>query len=697
MRRHLLSLILMMILPLGVLSQNATDLFFSEYVEGSSNNKYLEIFNGTGANVDLNDYQVLLFANGATTPNNTQNLTGILPSGSTIVLKNSGATIYQGDAEVSSVTNYNGNDAVALKKISTGSYVDIIGSIGEDKYWSSGDHSTQNKTLVRKPTVIQGITENPTEGFPTLVSEWDVYDIDYVEDLGKHTFAPGPPGTFSNLTLSSYALTTNQEITITWTATDIDFVKFQVRDEPFGGEWYDLEGLEKVDASSSPLPFTIPIDATDGTYVMRISDATNPATDPLESAPFTITDNHFAGLYPGRHFFPANGATDVPIDLFGVIEPDDDSAPYINIGQLLMRFAEDINPGTGNITLYKADGDVVVKTFDVNGADVFIFENEVVIVVGENLEPNTGYYVTVDNGAIVDQAITPNAFDGNVTWSFTTGASDSFRTIPEIRGTEDVPALIGQTVRTRGLVTHRHTDGKRLWIQDDDTGFNGILIYDPDQMAGSSVEVGDIITIIGTVAHYQGLAELTDILQVTIESKDNPVVPTVINLPFSEKWENMLVQINDVYYTDVPPVSGSEFEVSDGSNTGLVDDWMYVYTPSPSEQFQSIAGILNYYNEFKIAPRFAADIVSTAVGVTNAEAGKFMVAPNPVTDLLYITAPDALSTVQIISTAGSVVKEIQLNGAAQVTLSVGDLPRGLYLMRITTVTGENLISKVIKR
>jgi hypothetical protein len=34
-------------------STNATDLFISEYAEGSSNNKYLEIFNATGASVDL--------------------------------------------------------------------------------------------------------------------------------------------------------------------------------------------------------------------------------------------------------------------------------------------------------------------------------------------------------------------------------------------------------------------------------------------------------------------------------------------------------------------------------------------------------------------------------------------------------------------------------------------------------------------
>ena len=37
-------------------TNNANEIFISEYAEGSSNNKYLEIFNATGANVTLNDY-----------------------------------------------------------------------------------------------------------------------------------------------------------------------------------------------------------------------------------------------------------------------------------------------------------------------------------------------------------------------------------------------------------------------------------------------------------------------------------------------------------------------------------------------------------------------------------------------------------------------------------------------------------------
>ena len=47
-----------------------TELFFSEYIEGSSNNKALEIFNGTGAGINLarRRYSVQMFFNGARPP-----------------------------------------------------------------------------------------------------------------------------------------------------------------------------------------------------------------------------------------------------------------------------------------------------------------------------------------------------------------------------------------------------------------------------------------------------------------------------------------------------------------------------------------------------------------------------------------------------------------------------------------------------
>lgn len=176
----------------------ATDLFFSEYVEGSSTNKYLEIYNGTGASVNLSDYRVRLYSNGSTSASGSANdvqLSGTLANGSTIVIRNSGASIYSGTATVVASVNFNGNDAVALYKISTNSNVDIIGRIGEDPgvAWTSGSLTTVDKTLVRKASVISGVTVNPTSGFPTLATEWDVLPMNDVTNLGTHTFSGSTP------------------------------------------------------------------------------------------------------------------------------------------------------------------------------------------------------------------------------------------------------------------------------------------------------------------------------------------------------------------------------------------------------------------------------------------------------------------------------------------------------------------------
>lgn len=186
---------------------NAADLFFSEYIEGSGNNKYLEIYNGTGTTVDLSNYKLRLYSNGGTTATFDVQLAGNLPTGSTVVLKNGSATLYSGAATVNSAVNWNGDDAFDLFKISSNSVVDIFGRIGEDPgtAWASGSLSTLDKTLVRKGSVSGGVTSNPASGFPTLATEWDVFNTDDVSHLGSHVYnGNGPsfvPG-YDNLTVN---------------------------------------------------------------------------------------------------------------------------------------------------------------------------------------------------------------------------------------------------------------------------------------------------------------------------------------------------------------------------------------------------------------------------------------------------------------------------------------------------------------
>jgi hypothetical protein len=166
----------------------ATDLFISEYIEGSSNNKALEIFNGTGAAVDLSIYSLALYSNGATV-GLTYALTGTLANGEVLVIANSqaNATILgQADITIAFASgqfgvNWNGDDAVALLK--DGVVIDVFGVIGVDPgtFWAvNGDGDTLDNTLVRKATVNGPVsTWDP--------AQWDVYPQDTATYLGSHT------------------------------------------------------------------------------------------------------------------------------------------------------------------------------------------------------------------------------------------------------------------------------------------------------------------------------------------------------------------------------------------------------------------------------------------------------------------------------------------------------------------------------
>ena len=194
----------------------ASDLFFSEYLEGSSSNRALEIFNGTRAGVDLSNYRVEYFSGGSTAPTSILTLSGILADGETHVIANPSAfpnILTVADVTSSTVTSFDGDDQLALKKLSTASYADILGRIGTDpgSYWGSGTLVTKDRTLVRKSTVTGGVTSNPPSGFPTLATQWDSYYQNSYSRLGSHSLASiSYLSGFENLSVGS---ATNCEVT----------------------------------------------------------------------------------------------------------------------------------------------------------------------------------------------------------------------------------------------------------------------------------------------------------------------------------------------------------------------------------------------------------------------------------------------------------------------------------------------------
>ena len=157
---------------------SSNDLFISEYVEGLSYNKAIEIANFTGSSINLSNYSIARDRNGSGEFNPALPLTGTLESGNVHVIANTQA--YQETLDRSNQTSdtdaisFNGNDPVGLFK--NGVLIDFFGEIG-------GADDFKNKTFRRKAAVNE-----PTTTF-NLAGEWDEYETDTVTDLGTHTLS----------------------------------------------------------------------------------------------------------------------------------------------------------------------------------------------------------------------------------------------------------------------------------------------------------------------------------------------------------------------------------------------------------------------------------------------------------------------------------------------------------------------------
>ena len=166
-----------------------SEIFHSEYVEGTGNNRALEIYNGTGSPVNLSahGYNVRLYTNGSSSPAFTVFLAGTVASRDAFVLASAFAdsAIRARADQTTTAFPLSGDDAVVLRK--GAQIIDSIGQVGVDPgtEWGSGMTSTMDNTLRRKRGV-EGGDPNAWDAFdPTL--EWVGLATDTVDGLGWHT------------------------------------------------------------------------------------------------------------------------------------------------------------------------------------------------------------------------------------------------------------------------------------------------------------------------------------------------------------------------------------------------------------------------------------------------------------------------------------------------------------------------------
>ena len=113
--------------------------------------------------------------------------------------------------------------------------------------------------------------------------------------------------------------------------------------------------------------------------------------------------------------------TDVTAPTVSTLTPADDSTTVALADNLEATFSENIQKGTGTITLHLSADDSIVESFDVTSEAIIVFNNTLRINPTADLLEGVGYYVQITAGALTDTAATPNAFagiTGTTGWNF---------------------------------------------------------------------------------------------------------------------------------------------------------------------------------------------------------------------------------------------------------------------------------------
>ena len=181
-------------MPLFSSSQNT--LIFSEYGEGSSNNKWVEIYNPTLQSISLDEYRYNFCWNGCeglqwefSIPFDSGHI--ILPEETYLLVHHDADSILLNTANQTTNILSNGNDVIGLLNTSFNTIIDIIGILDSTNInaWDVDGviNATQNHTMIRKPDVCEGNIGNWSLSDGSISnSQWIVGIEDDFSSLNTH-------------------------------------------------------------------------------------------------------------------------------------------------------------------------------------------------------------------------------------------------------------------------------------------------------------------------------------------------------------------------------------------------------------------------------------------------------------------------------------------------------------------------------
>ena len=569
MRNSILVVAALMALVLVATPASAatSELVLSEYIEGSSFNKAVEIYNGTGGAVDLaaGVYTLELYSNGSATVSQSVALSGTIADGDVHVLAHGSADAAiqaQADQISSGVINFNGDDGVVLLK--GGVIVDSFGQLGVDpgSQWPGGG---QNDTLRRKASVCAGDTDF-SNAFDASI-EWDVFAQDTFNGLGSHSVscATGPRDPVIN------------EFVANHTGSDSEaFI------EVFGDASTDYSALTVLEIEGDGFSNEGTIDAV---LQVGTTNASGYWIDDEDMENGTIT------ILLVENFSGSLGS-----DLDTNDDGSFDSTPWT-------RIVDDVAVSDGGSADMTYSSTVLAAFFDgspfgaggasrsPNGTDTDTAADWV-----RNDFDGFGFPGFTGSPAVGEAENTPDAV--NVAIAVATDplgvCLDPATRIHDIQGSGLASSDVGSIREIEGVVVgdFRGPGGLNgFFVQEEDSDVDGdmstsegIFVFDPANAV--ALEPNDLVRVRGTVVEFFGLTEINNVAAVLDCDVTAAVAVTPITLPVAstadfEQWEGMLVEFPGTLYATGNFTQGRFGEV-DLSVGGPLDNPTNVTTPGAS-------------------------------------------------------------------------------------------------------------------
>ncbi len=654
-------------------TEGCSDLFISEYLEGTGNNKALELYNPTLEPINLQPYRLECYNDGSLTPVNSLNLQGIIGPGETYVVGNDAASpeIQAASDVFSMVTFFNGNDPIVLRK--NGAIIDIMGIIGPEAdplepngfIVDNGAGSMDDHTLVRKVNVNQG-----SLNWLTGQAEWDVYPNNTASFLGSHST------TGCNLPDSPTMTFTNANITVVQGQTALIGVGLDLPVDLNACEVLLVGGTAVADVNFEnifPVAINFPEDEFDpqllsmATFVSPALDA--PVTVELQLVPTTAADTFIEFLT--ITILPLQEPPSAPI--FPIIDVHGESEPEFTAvsGGLLCELrgvVHGVNLAQGGLLFTLIDPTAGIAVY----------------------HPDQDFGYTVQEGDSLHVI----------------GVIDQFEGLTRI-----VPVFITEVSQNNDLMTPELTATLGEETESLVWEFKCVELLDPSQW----VNIGDFFDV--DIAFGLGEVKMRIYATTDIYGTDPPqgvftfqaigsqadpeapydanyfVVPQYLST-FSEgvaasfDVEAVLDQ-GQVFSPNNTSIGGGSFQWAFGDGTVVQEE-------NPEHAYTEPGEYTITLTVFDVSgtcsDQFSTTVIVDPVGVTELNVQRLALYPNPADQQVTIEANTALGQLTVYDLTGRIVYAEQGIAAERTRLNVAQWQAGVYLVE----TAGTRVSLVVK-